>query len=267
MRGLTVLAASGAVWVLVVGNLPIPAWRLPTIRPRVVAGALAAGVIGAGVAFGFLGTLAPAAAIGVLCSAVPARFEQSRIEKVRRDRTNRWPDFIAHVRSSVASGTTLPDAFIDGSDRIGGDFSAYGGSVRHEIMYGAGFDAALTRLRSDLEDPVADRVLATLMIAQKTGGHRVGDVLAALGVSVADEIRLRRAHDAALTEQRWTATVALVAPWVLLSLSIATNPQAAEAFDTVEGMVVVGGGLIATGLGWLLAMRASMLSSPPRLFT
>lgn len=267
MRGVAALAAAAAVWVLVVGDLPALAWRPPTIRLRVVAGALAAGITGAGVAFGVLGTAAPAAAIGVLCSAVPARLEQSRIQKARRDRTDRWPDLLAHVRSSVAAGATLPDAFVDGSARIGGDFSRYGDRVRREIMYGAGFDSALTALRSDLEDPVADRILATLMIAQRTGGHRVGDVLTALGVSVSDDIRLRHAHDAALTEQRWTATVALIAPWVLLSLSIATNPQAADAFDTTEGVVVVGGGLLATGLGWLLAMRASMLSAAPRLFT
>lgn len=173
---------------------------------------------------------------------------------------------IAHIRSSVAAGATLPDAFIDGCDRSGDDFSRLSDVVRHEITYGGGFEPALIQLRGELSDPIADRVLATLAIAQRTGGHRVGDVLAALGRSVADEIRLRRAHDAALTEQRWTATVALIAPWALLAISIATNPQASEAFGTTEGMVVIIGGLVATGAGWMLARRASKLAAAPRLF-
>lgn len=267
MRGIAVLAAAGAVWVLVVGDLPLGRLRVPRVRFRVIVAAAGAWLVGAIVAFGLLGTAMPAIAIGILCSAVPARIEQSRIERQIRERTDRWPDLVTHMRSSVGAGATLPDAFVDAADRVGGDYARYGDVVRHEITYGGGFDVALTQLRCEIEDPIADRVLATLAIAQRTGGHRVGDVLAALGTSIADEIRLRKAHDAALTEQRWTATVALVAPWALLSLSIATNPQASDAFDTAEGMVVVGGGLVATGLGWILAMRASRLSAAPRLFT
>jgi len=267
MRGLVVLAAAGAVWILVVGDLPAGVFRIPKVRLLVVIGALGAGFVGAIVSFGFLGTAMPAIAIGVLCSAIPARIEQSRIEQQLRARTDRWPDFITHMRSSVAAGATLPDAFVDAADRIGHEFSRYADLVRYEITYGGGFVAALTQLRKDLEEPIADRVLATTAIAQRTGGHRVGDVLSALGASIADEIRLRKAHDAALTEQRWTATVALVAPWALLALSIATNPQAAGAFDSVEGMTIVGAGLVATGLGWILARRASKLRSAPRLFT
>lgn len=266
MRGAAALAAAGAVWVLVVGTGRLTMWHLPRVRPRIVVAALLAGIGGAVVSFGLLGTVAPAAAIGVLCSGIPARHEQSRIERSRSQRADRWPDFIAYVRSSVAAGATLPDSFIDGCERIGMEFASYGDLVRHEILYGNGFEAALTTLRRDINDPIADRVLSTFAIAQRTGGHKVGSVLAALGVSVADEIRLRKAHDAALTEQRWTATVALIAPWGLLALSIATNPQAAVAFNTPEGIVVVAGGLVATGMGWILARRASRLSASPRLF-
>jgi tight adherence protein B len=266
MRGLTILAAAGAVWVLVVGvDLP-SRLKWPRMRVRIVALSVLAGLVGTVVVFGVLGTPIPALAIGILCSALPVRVEQSRSERDLSERTDRWPDLIAHMRSSVASGATLPDAFIDGCARIGGDFSRYADAARHEITYGSGFEPLLGQLRAELEDPIADRVLATFAIAQRTGGHRVGDVLAALGVSAADEIRLRKAHDAALTEQRWTATVALIAPWALLAVSIATNPQASEAFNTAEGTVVVAGGLIATGLGWILARRASRLSKAPRLF-
>jgi len=266
VRGAAALAAAAAVWVLVVGDLPLGSLRLPKIRVRVIVAAAAAWVVGTVVAFGLLGTVMPAVAIGILCSAVPARIDQSRRERKIHERTDRWPDLVAHMRSSVGAGMTLPDAFADAADRIGDDYARYAGVVRHEVAFGGGFEVALSQLRAEIEDSVADRVLATLGIAQRTGGHRVGDVLESLGGSVADEIRLRKAHDAALTEQRWTATVALIAPWALLSLSIATNPQAAVAFDTAEGVVVVIGGLVATGLGWILARRTSRLNTAPRLF-
>ena len=266
MRGLVVLAAAGAMWITVVGLPPWPHIKVPRIRLRTIVASLGAGVVGSAVALGLLGTVAPALAIGALCAAIPARLDRSREDRLQREQTDRWPDLIAQIRSSVAAGATLPDAFVDSCDRAGGDFRRFGGVVRHEVTFGGGFEPALLTIRHEMDDPIADRVLATLAIAQRTGGRRVGDVLDAIGGSVADEIRLRRAHDAALTEQRWTATVALVAPWMLLALSIGTNPQAASAFDTAEGMVVVMGGLLATSGGWMLARRASRLSAPPRVF-
>lgn len=266
MRGLVAVAAAGAMWILVVGLPPLGTINVPRIRARVIAAAIGAGVAGFLLALGLLGTVAPALAIGVLCGAVPARLDQSRTERLRREQTDRWPDLIAQIRSSVAAGATLPDAFLDACDQAGDEFAGFGRVVRHEITFGGGFEPALLKVRAGLDDPIADRVLATLAIAQRTGGRRVGQVLGSVGGSVADEIRLRRAHDAALTEQRWTATVALIAPWALLALSIATNPQAAVAFDTAEGTIVVLGGLLATGAGWILARRASRLSESPRIF-
>ena len=106
----------------------------------------------------------------------------------------------------------------------------------------------------------------TLIVANRSGGHRVGEVLAALSASVSGESRLRQAHEAAMTEQRVTAGVALGAPWVILTLSIATNPQAVFAFSTAEGAVVIGIGLVLTVTGWILSVRIASLSDTPRMF-
>ena len=177
-----------------------------------------------------------------------------------------WPDLLAHIRSSVAAGHALPDAYLDAAERVGGPFGEDLDDIRRELMFGGGFRQAMERVRRRFADPIADRVTTTLTIANETGGSRVGEVLAALSASVAGETRLRSAHDAALTEQRWTAGVALGAPWVILALSIATNPQAARAFSTAEGSVVVGIGLCMTVVGYALTRRLAALSDPPRIF-
>jgi tight adherence protein B len=69
-----------------------------------------------------------------------------------------------------------------------------------------------------------------------------------------------------MTEQRVTAGVALGAPWIILALSIATNPQAALAYATAQGAVVVGIGLVFTVTGWILSVRIASLSETPRMF-
>jgi tight adherence protein B len=177
-----------------------------------------------------------------------------------------WPDLLAHIRSSVAAGYTLPDAYLDAAERVGEPFDTDFDELRRELVFGGGFRPAMNQVRRRFDDPIADRVATTLTIANETGGTRVGEVLAALSASIAGETRLRAAHEAALTEQRWTAGVALSAPWVILALSIATNPQASRAFSTAEGSIVVAIGLTMTLVGYVLARRLASLSDPPRMF-
>ena len=69
-----------------------------------------------------------------------------------------------------------------------------------------------------------------------------------------------------MTEQRLTAAVALIAPWALLVLTVSTNPQAAHAFRTPTGAIVIGVGMAATGIGYVLARRSAELSKAPRVF-
>jgi tight adherence protein B len=265
MRGVAVILAASSAWVLVTSRTPTMRFRLEVSWRPVVIGTVAS--LGtAFVLYGFLGTVVPAVALGVLAASVPFAVEHARVNALMRTQMELWPDALAHMRASISAGLTLPDALIDACRRVGGPLGLFADEIRTEVAFGSGFAPGLMSMRSALDDPVSDRVLATLVVANRVGGHRVGDVLSSLQESVSDDLRLRRAHDAALTEQRWTAGVALIAPWALLVLSIATNPQASSAFDTREGALVVAIGFVATVSGWLLARRSARLSEPPRLF-
>jgi tight adherence protein B len=265
VRGVAVILAASSAWVLVTSRTPTFHLRV-NVSPRAVVLGVVAWFGTAFLMYGFLGTVVPAVALGVLAASVPIALDQARAKKLAGTQMELWPDALAHMRASISAGLTLPDALIDACRRVGGPIGLFADEIRTEVAFGSGFAPALVSMRSALDDPVSDRVLATLVVANRVGGHRVGDVLGSLQDSVADDLRLRRAHDAALTEQRWTAGVALVAPWALLVLSIATNPQASYAFDTSEGAMVVGIGFVATVSGWLLARRSARLSEPPRLF-
>lgn len=266
MRGFAVLAAAGAAWIVAGGsipNLPNLGWRPD---PRRILLATAVGIVAFVIAFAMLGTVVPAVAFGLIGATVPVQIASSKDRKNRARAASSWPDLLAHIRSSVAAGMTLADAYVAAAERVGSPFIETLDEVRRLLIFGEGFTPAMTVVRDTANDPTADRVTMTLVIANETGGTRVGEVLAALSASIASETRLRQAHEAALTEQRWTAGVALAAPWVILALSIATNPQASAAFGTVEGAVVVGIGLTMTVAGWLLSRRAAALSETPRMF-
>ena len=214
----------------------------------------------------FLGIPSVAIAIGILASAIPAAAEVGRRSRQREDLAGAWPDFLALMRGRVVAGETLPDAFVAAAERSPEPLRSSANQITEAVSFGDGFAAALERLRDQLDDATADRVLATIAAAHRSGGPRVGLVLTSLGVSVADELRLRRSHIAALTEQRMTALVALIAPWALLALTIATNPQSALSYRRPTGTLIVAVGLVATSLGYLTARRTAALSRAPRVF-
>lgn len=267
MRGLAVLVAAAAAWVLVTPWTPgirVPRLRVPA--PWAMPAAVASGVGVGLLTMTFLGVPSVAIAIGVLAAAVPIAVALARGRRRREDLAGTWPDFLALMRGRVVAGETLPDAFIAAAQRSPDPLPSWAHQVEESVTYGDGFGQELERLRARLDDATADRVLSTIAAAHRSGGPRVGLVLTSLGASVADELRLRRAHVSALTEQRMTALVALIAPWALLALSIATNPQSAQSYRSDTGTLIVAVGLISTSLGYLAARRTAALSQAPRVF-
>lgn len=258
MRALTVLAAAGAVAAVLVLR-PLPR-RLRVPDP---AGSLAAAVSalgGSALAAAAGLPLAVTAATGAMAALIPGAMRRRRADRLVRTTAARWPDFLAALRSRLATGASIPAACAEAGRHLGG---------RYEDLVlppGVRFVDGLEAVRERWADPLADRILTTLALASTIGGAHVDAVLGALAQSVGDDLRLRRAHDSALTEQRITAGVALLAPWAILALSVATNPTAAESFATPTGSLIVGGGLVATGVGYALARRAARLSRIPRLF-
>jgi tight adherence protein B len=241
----------------------VPRLILPS--PWVVPSAAAAGIAAGMLALGLLAVPAAAMAIGLLVSAVPVAIDSARHRGHREAIAEAWPDLLALMSGRISAGSTLPDAFIAAARRTSGPLGAAVHRVEESVVFGDGFVPALVRLRPELDDPTSDRVLATLIFAQQSGGHRVGAVISSLGASISEELRVRRAHSAALTEQRMTATVALAAPWILLALTISTNPQAAIAYRTATGSIIIAIGFALTALGFLAARRSARLSRAPRV--
>ena len=271
MRGVAVLLGAAAAWYTVTGNVPIRPNRLrwawsPRISVRTACASLAVGTLTAVVVHGAFGIAAVAVALGLMASAVPIKRVASAeaAEDLRVMRA--WPDILLRIRSSLSAGSTIADATIEALQSAGEPFASIAGTVRREVIIGHGFAHAMRGARRMFADEVSDRVFVTLTTAAETGGQRVGEIVTALARSIGDEVRLRAAHDASMGEQRLTANVAMAAPWVLLILSVATNPQAREAFGSGQGVGVVAVGFLATAAGWLLAMRTAHMARPPRLF-
>ena len=257
MRQLVALTAASAVAVAATRRRQV---TLTMASGRSIVAALGScfAALAVGVALGANRSLIVAGT--VVLGGAPALFRRRRRDRQSRRQAARWPDFIAAVRARLAAGSAIPAACAEAGRLIGGKFESLAGPP------GLPFTSVIATAREIWSDPLADRVLTTLEVASRVGGSQVGSVLAALSTSLGDELRLRRAHEAALTEQRLTASVALFAPWVILLLSTLTNPTAAGAFATPTGDLIVGAGAAVTLMGFALARRTARLSRPPRLF-
>jgi tight adherence protein B len=268
MRGLAVLAAATAAWTLTGLPLPPPPRiRIPPLRPILVVAGLLAGPVAALAALALGGNAATALAMGAAAAIAPVPVAAARARHAAEQAASRWPDFLAALRGRLSAGEALPDATAAAAAAAGDRLAGLGRRLAEGRAAGRPFTTTLAEVRSEWADPLADRVLTTLAAASSIGGDRVGKVISGLAGSVADELRLRRAHQAALTEQRLTGAVALGAPWALLLLTTATNPQATAAYSTRTGTTVVLAGLAATTVGFWLSRRAARLSRMPRVFT
>lgn len=266
MRGVAVLLAASATWIAVSGTAP--GFRPPALRvsPAAATAMVLTSCGTTGIAYAGTGILPLAVALGLLAGSVPILRATARAEAAAWDAVRAWPDILAQVRNGLAAGMPVTDALVEALARRGGAHAEVADLIRREAMFGGGLTAGVDMLRVGGLHPTSERVLVTLASASRSGGHLVGQIVGTLTRSVADDIRLREAHRAALTEQRMTIAVALIAPWLMLVLAVVTNPQAADAFGTTSGTIVIAVGAAATAIGGILARRAARLSAPPAVF-
>jgi tight adherence protein B len=207
-------------------------------------------------------TVALALALGI--ATLPVSVLRSRVIARRRRFRDAWPDAIATVIASVRAGVSLPEACASlverGPSELRGGFLAFSSTYRAS----GSFLAGLQRLRDELADPIADRVVAALALTYEVGGTELIRVLRSLSDFVREDLRVRREIEA-----RWSWTVtaartAAAAPWIVLLL-MATRPEAAAAYNSSAGAVVIGAGGVATIVGYRLMLRAARLPDERRL--
>ena len=175
-----------------------------------------------------------------------------------------WPDAIDNLRSAVRAGLTLPEALSQLADRGPEELRDAFADFTADYRSGARFDDALSRLKYTLSDPTADRLIAALKVTREVGGADIGRLLQTLSDFLRDDARTRAELEA---RQSWTvngARLAVVAPWAVLLL-LATQPQAAAAYQSVAGLIVLFGGMVISVICYRLMLRIGSLPAERRV--
>jgi tight adherence protein B len=200
----------------------------------------------------------------IIGATLPSLYLRSRLTTRRKQRRDMWPDVVDLLASSVRAGMAIPEALtqvgLRGPAEIRIPFRAFAADYEASGKFGECVD----RLRDELADPIADRLLEAVLLAREVGSADIGHVLRALSVFLRDEARIRGELE---SRQSWTvngARTAVAAPWVLL-LVLSLKPGAVAPYDSRAGVVVLLTGAALCAAAYLVMIRIGRLSDEPRV--
>jgi tight adherence protein B len=175
-----------------------------------------------------------------------------------------WPDAIDNLASGVRAGLSLPEAAAGlaerGPDTLRPSFARFA-----EDYHATGrFGTALDRLKDELADPTADRVIEALRLAREVGGSELGRMLRTLSGFLRDEQRVRKELEARQTWVVVAARMAFATPWAVLLL-LATKPEAVAAYRGTGGAVVLAVGAAMAVAGYRLMLAIGRLPAEERV--
>lgn len=176
-----------------------------------------------------------------------------------------WPEVVDHLVASIRAGMPLPDALGSLAER--GPAPLRPGFLRFEERWRrtGTVGPALDDLKAHFADPTADRLIEVLRMAREVGGTELPSVLRDLAAHLRQDLALRAEVEA---RQGWVTNagkLGLAAPWVVLAL-LATRPEAARAYATAQGTLLLLGAAGVTLLAYRVMLAIARLPEDRRWF-
>ncbi|AEE46746.1 type II secretion system F family protein [Cellulomonas fimi] len=219
-----------------------------------------------GLVLGLAVTRVPSMALclGAFVAMAPSALVRSRARRRRARLRRLWPEVVDHLASGIRAGLALPEALAQIGERgpveLREPFVAFAEDYRATGRFGECLDL----LKARLADPVADRIVEALRMTRDVGGTDLGRLLRTLSTFLREDLRTRGELEA---RQSWTvnaARLAAAAPWLVLGL-LATRSEAAAAYDSTAGLLVLAAGAASTVVAYALMLRIARLPEDPRV--
>ncbi|TDW31036.1 type II secretion system F family protein [Cryobacterium psychrophilum] len=273
-----VLLASPLMWPAqsrVASSAPTLVGRWRTLLAQAGLGALPLGVFLAisgvvalaatGLVQGLFAVRALSVVAGFLGLMLPSLVVSWRARARRRANRTVWPDVVDHLVSALRSGLALPDSVSSLAQTGPAPTRSAFAQFEREYRATGNFTYCVDELKRSLADPVADRILETLRMARDVGGSDVTLVLRNLAAWLRQDAAIRSEVEA---RQSWivnAARLGVAAPWIILVL-LASRPEAAFAYNTPAGTVVIVVGLVVSVIAYRVMIALGRLPEEHRWF-
>jgi len=207
-------------------------------------------------------SLVPAVAVGL----APRAYYRSRRDKILHERVAAWPEAIRDVLTNLAVDRTVHQALVElghsGPEPLRAVWTTY---ARNAAVLDT--PAALAQVRADLSDPVSDHVIEAFEAAHDRGSTVAVSVLAAVAEQVTRDLTMREEIITAQAETRAQAVFAVILPFVMLVILVASNEGFARFYSRPIGWVVIGIGVGLAAVGWKAIATLGKIPEEPRILT
>ncbi len=234
---------------------------------REVAAAVAVAVAGGALlAWLLFGGLAPAVLCGVFAGTFPVAAHRRRAQMRLESAIAEWPRVLEEIRLRTGSlGRSVPQAVFEAARKVPDEWRPTFDAAEREWLLTVDFGATVSILKEGLDDPTADAVFETLLMAHEVGGTDLDTKLVDLIEDRTLDLQSRLDADSRLAGVRFARRFVLLVPlgMALAGLTIGSGRQ---AYETIGGQIAVAAGLVAVALCWWWSGRLMRLPVPPRVF-
>jgi tight adherence protein B len=176
-----------------------------------------------------------------------------------------WPEVIDHLMSGIQSGLSLTESLAGLSTR-GPEILRPAFAHFKESLYGSGdLTQAIEELKTNFAHHGSDQIFEALIVSKTLGGSELLQILRTLGDFLRQDLALRREIDVKHGWIKNSAHLSAAAPWILLLL-LSTQPSTATAYSTTTGAMILGAGLVMTGIAYIWMNHLGRLPQTPRVF-
>jgi tight adherence protein B len=210
------------------------------------------------------GTPPVALAFGMMAAYLPVAVVGARARRRHREFAEVWPEAVDNLASAVRAGLSLPDALAALSVRGPEPLRPAFDSFSRDYHVTGRFGECLDRLKTELADPVGDRVVEGLRIAREVGGGELGRLLRNLSGYLRDDARTRSEME---SRQAWTvngARLAVAAPWLVL-LTMSFQSEVIRRYASPAGTLILAVGAALCVAAYWLMMRIGRLPVERRI--
>ena len=217
-------------------------------------GSLAAAVIG----YAMSRTPAVALLAAGAVPMVPWLWNVGRREQQAIIRVEALGNWTRRLKDQLSTGTGLVSAIVATATSPPAPIAEPVRTLAARLRSGTSPQRSLRRFAAELDDPVAEQVVAVLLLHLHDRGERLGEVLSAIATDTAKQVSMRREVYAKRTQPR--NTVRFMTVFSLVVFAILPRGELMAAYTTPQGQLVL---LLLVGAFVAVLVWVRSMSQPP----
>lgn len=252
---------------LLTGRVAFDGGGVPRLRERlraVLTLRLLAGVVGGAVVLVLTSWVAVAASVTLAVVAWPWLFGGAADQEQRIEQLENLAIWVEALRDTTSKGRGLPEVIVASAASAPPQLQRPLADLVARMQTREPLDSALLVLADELDDAVADQVIAALVLNARTAGGKLPVVLGSLAKATRAQVNVRRTVEAERAAPRRGVKIIVVVAATLVVGFALLSPSYLEPFETFTGQLVLTAAVCCFAGGFLVLRALANFQTPQR---